>query len=323
LDILSFEFTGIEEVRVDKFLESACEDFSRSYIQKLIKDSLVKINGKVIRKNGFKLKEGDIIELSVPLAKDSGISPTDLNLDIIYEDKDYMIINKPSGLIVHPGAGARDCPTLVHGVMHAADNLSAIGGEKRPGIVHRLDKGTSGIIMVCKNDKAHKYYSEKFKNREMEKVYLAFVFGSISKSGKIESEIGRHPKNRIKMISGGNNARSATTLFSLIEDYRYFSLVEARPKTGRTHQIRVHLSENGNPLLGDEIYTDKNIENNIVSELKGKNNFLLNVIKMADRLMLHSSSLKFIDQKGNMVSYNAPTPEKFEEIMTFLKKHCF
>ena len=231
-----------------------------------------------------------------------------------------MIINKPSGLIVHPGAGVGGRSTLVHGVMHIASNLSGIGGEKRPGIVHRLDKGTSGLIMVCKNDQSHKFYSDKFKNREMEKTYLALVFGTIKKNGKIESKIGRHPKDRVKMISGGNNAKEAITLFTLIEDYKYFSLVEAKPKTGRTHQIRVHLSENGNPLLGDDVYRDKNIENNVFSKLREKNNYLLKIKTLTDRLMLHSSSLKFIDQSGVAVEYKTAFPDKFQEVIEFLKQ---
>jgi len=260
------EFENILEdsLRLDKFLDSVCEDISRSFIKKLIKNSSVKVNGEEIAKPGFQLKLGDKVEIIFPEPKDKGIKSVDLNLEVIHEDSNILIINKPSGLVVHPGAGVGDEPTMVNGIMYIAKDLSGIGGELRPGIVHRLDKETSGLILVCKNDSAHKFYAKKFKDREMKKKYMVLVYNvPEKKKGLIESDIGRSPLNRVMMASSGIASRHAVTNYSVLEELKYFSVIEASPHTGRTHQIRVHLSENNMPVMGDKTYQDKNIINNI------------------------------------------------------------
>jgi 23S rRNA pseudouridine1911/1915/1917 synthase len=317
---LSFEYSDNESVRLDKFLDSKCPDLSRSFIQKLIKDKCVKIHGKEMSKASHKLSDGDVVELTVPDPKSVDIHPVDLNLDIIYEDKNFIIVNKVSGLVVHPGAGVGEEVTLVHGVMHAVKDLSGIGGELRPGIVHRLDKDTSGLIMICKNDTAHKFYAEKFKNREMKKTYVALTFGEPTASeGTIESEIGRHPKNRIKMASGGLQPKAAKTSYKVIEGFNHFSFIEIDLHTGRTHQIRVHFSENRLPILGDPIYGDTNVSNNIWSIISSQKKPYLKIKNLECRLMLHSHRLSFIDQNGEERTFEAPIPDEFERILSVLR----
>ena len=319
MEILNFIYQSDAPTRLDLFLDSVCEDMSRSFIQKLIKNKTVSVNGKVINKSSYKLKENDDIQFEIPPLKELGVEPVDLALEVIYEDENILIINKSSGLIVHPGSGTGNTPTLVHGLLYIAKDLSGIGGEKRPGIVHRLDKGTSGLLLTCKNDKAHIHFSECFKERKIEKHYLTLVYGEPDeKSNTIETEIGRHPSNRIKMISGGLSARNAVTDYKLLKTNKYFSLLDVWPRTGRTHQIRVHLSEHKMPILGDPHYFDKNISNNIWEKISAENNKLLKVKNNLDRIMLHAHRLRFLDQNGKKMSFEAPIPNNFQELIDII-----
>lgn len=324
MQILTLKYEQAKSSRIDQYLASSLSDLSRSYIQKLIKDGQVLINNAIATKPSDKINFNDQITVTIPDTKKDILRAVDLNLSVIYEDKNIIIINKPSGLVVHPGAGTKGQDTLVNGIMYVSKDLSGISGEERPGIVHRLDKETSGLIMVCKNDLAHRFYSDKFKNREMNKTYMALTYNVPHKaSWSINSSIGRHKTNRIKMAGpGGLNPRDALTNFKLIESFKLFSLIEAKPKTGRTHQIRVHLSENNLPILGDPIYENKNTSNEVWKKANAKKELshCLAIQKLITRLMLHAFQLEYEDQDGIARKFEAPLPAEFTKIMEALRK---
>ena len=257
-----------EEGRLDKYLSDKLEDMTRSYLKKLISDDkAVLVNGNPAKPN-YKLKPGDIIVLAVPEPIELEIKAENSPLDIVYEDNDMLVVNKPQGMVVHPAAG-NYTGTLVNALLyHCGDSLSGINGEKRPGIVHRIDKDTSGLLLVAKNDNAHQKLSSQIKEHSLTRAYKALVHGNIKQdSGRIDAPIGRHPSDRKKMTITDKNSREAVTNFRVLERYGRYTFVECILETGRTHQIRVHMSKNGHPIVGDKTYGVKKEEFNLAGQL--------------------------------------------------------
>lgn len=286
-----------KNIRLDKILSRLDDDLSRTMIQKLLEDKKILVNGKV-EKASYKTKVGDILEVEEIEAKEIELKAQDIPLDVIYEDDDIIVINKAKGMVVHPANGNPD-GTLVNAVMNICkDSLSGIGGEIRPGIVHRLDKDTSGLIIVAKNDKAHINLSEQIKNREITKKYVALVRGVIKENhATIDMPIGRSSKDRKKMAVR-KDGKNAVTHFEVIKRYNGYTLLDIKIDTGRTHQIRVHLAEIGYPVVGDEVYSN------------GKNPFGVK------GQMLHAKSLEFKHPiTGKNMKLEAPIPEYFEEVL--------
>ncbi len=244
-------------IRIDSWLAEELEEFSRTYAQKLINSKLVLVNNNPVKAN-YKLKSGDEVSVAIPEKKEFVITPENIDLDIIYEDNSILIINKPKGMVIHPAAGNYS-GTLVNALMnYCGENLSNIGGNIRPGIVHRLDKDTSGILIVAKNNEVHENLSRCLKARCIKRVYIALVKGVIKENtGKINLPIGRHPVNRKKMTVDTKNGREAITHFNVLERFKSATYVELRLETGRTHQIRVHMSYIGHPIIGDKVYGGK------------------------------------------------------------------
>ena len=289
--------------RLDAFLARSGEDLSRSAAQKLIEEGRVKRNGKPGKKND-KLNIGDEISYEIPEPKVVDIAPTKMDLDIVYEDEDVLVINKPKGLVVHPAAGHQD-DTLVNGLLYAmGDDLSGINGELRPGIVHRIDKDTSGLLAVAKNDLAHTMLASQLKDHSMHRVYEAIVCGSFREdSGTVDAPIGRHPSDRKKMCVIARNSRDAVTHWEVVRRYRGYTHIRCKLETGRTHQIRVHMAHIGHPILGDTVYGHKKAE-------LGQ-----------DSQCLHAGTLCFAHPRdGHPVMVFAPLPKYFEEVIAKLEK---
>ncbi len=288
--------------RLDAFL-ARCTELTRSAAQKLIDSGAVLKNGKPAKKND-RLNPGDKIEYEIPEAKPVDILPTEMPLDIVYEDEDVLVINKPKGLVVHPAAGHSD-DTLVNGLLYAlGDDLSGINGQLRPGIVHRIDKDTSGLLAVAKNDLAHTVLASQLKDHSMARTYEAIVCGSFREdSGTVDAPIGRHPTDRKKMCVTARNSKQAVTHWEVVERYRGYTHIRCRLETGRTHQIRVHMAHIGHPILGDTVYGHKNKE-------LGQ-----------DSQCLHAGLLCFRHPRtGLPVLVSAPLPAYFEEVLEKLKK---
>ena len=293
-----------EDIRIDKWLSNKFEGYSRTYIQKLINNNLVTVNEQIVKRD-YKLKIGNKISIIIPEDIKLAITPEKINLNIIYEDNAILVINKPKGMVVHPAYG-NYTGTLVNALMNYCGNdLSDINGVIRPGIVHRLDKDTSGVLVVAKNNKAHKELSEALKNHKVKKVYVALVNGVINEnSGTIDLPIGRHPANRKKMAVNIGNGKEAVTSFKVIERFADATYMELMIKTGRTHQIRVHLSYIGHPVIGDKIYGGKNISRNY--EIAGH--------------ALHAKVLGLIHPiTGNYMEFEADIPEDFNKLLTSLR----
>ena len=296
-------YADIPGERLDAFLARSVPDLSRSAAQKLIEEGCVKRNGKPGKKND-KLNMGDAIEYEIPEPKEVDIVPTEMQLDIVYEDEDVLVINKPKGLVVHPAAGHQD-DTLVNGLLYAmGDDLSGINGELRPGIVHRIDKDTSGLLAVAKNDFAHNMLASQLKDHTMARSYEAIVVGSFREdSGTVDAPIGRHPSDRKKMCVIERNSKPAVTHWEVVERFRGYTHIRCRLETGRTHQIRVHMAHIGHPLLGDTVYGHKKPE-------LGQ-----------DSQCLHAFSLCFRHPRdGRPVMVFAPLPKYFEEVLEKLRK---
>ena len=289
--------------RIDSFIPMVQEDISRSMVQKLIEQKNIKVNGKET-KHSYKLKLNDEIEIFVPEAKEIDLKAQDIPLNVIYEDNDIIVINKPKGMVVHPANGNPD-GTLVNAVMNKCkDSLSGIGGEIRPGIVHRLDKDTSGAIIVAKNDKAHIALSEQLKNHEVKKTYLALVRGIITENeATINMPIARSKKDRKKM-DVDKNGKEAITHFKVLGRYKNkYTLLQINLETGRTHQIRVHLSHIGYPIIGDEVYSNGKNEWNVSGQC------------------LHAWKLEFIHPiTGKKISLEAEIPEYLKNIIKELEE---
>lgn len=250
-----FYFTAkADSGRIDKYLSEQLSDMSRSHIQKLIKDCNVFVNSKSVKAN-YKLSEGDVIEVKIPEPEILDIVPENISLDILYEDDDILVVNKPKGMVVHPAPG-HYTGTLVNAIMyHCKDNLSGINGVMRPGIVHRIDMDTTGSLLVCKNDKSHQYLADLLKEHDITRRYHAIVHGNIKEdTGTVNAPIGRHPTDRKKMSVHSNSGRPAVTHYKVLERFGNYTYIECQLETGRTHQIRVHMSSIGHPILGDMIY---------------------------------------------------------------------
>ena len=266
-----------EGKRLDQFITNEKPDLTRAFIQKLIKDGNVFVNNKKITKNGHKLKTGDELMVMIPSIKEVGIVAENIPLDIVYEDSDVVVVNKPAGMVVHPtDHGAHVSGTLVNALMHHCKDLSGIGGEKRPGIVHRLDKDTSGLIITAKNDTAHNYVSKQIQNRTVTKKYITLLKGHLSpKEGSIEAPLIKSQAGGKKdvQISGNDKAKYALTHYKVSKYAGDYSLVEVQIVTGRTHQIRVHFKAIGHPVCGDEMYGDPKT-NEALQKLGLKRQFL-------------------------------------------------
>ena len=289
--------------RLDAFLARCAEGLTRSAAQKLIEEGCVKRNGKPGKKND-KLNVGDEIDYTIPEPKEVDIAPTEMALNIVYEDEDVLVINKPKGLVVHPAAGHQD-DTLVNGLLFAmGDQLSGINGELRPGIVHRIDKDTSGLLAVAKNDYAHRMLASQLKDHTMARTYECIVCGSFREdSGTVDAPIGRHPSDRKKMCVTERNSKHAVTHWEVVARYRGYTHVRCRLETGRTHQIRVHMAHIGHPILGDTVYGHKKPELGLSSQC------------------LHAGALCFQHPRdGRPVMVFAPLPKYFEDVIAKLEK---
>ena len=289
--------------RLDAFLARSVENLSRSGAQKLLEEGCVLLGGKPGKKND-KLNMGDEICVTIPEPKAVDIQAKEMPLDIVYEDEDVLVINKPKGLVVHPAAGHQD-DTLVNGLMYAmGENLSGINGELRPGIVHRIDKDTSGLLAVAKNDRAHVWLASQLKDHTMARTYDAIVCGNLKEdSGTVDAPIGRHPSDRKKMCVIQRNSKEAVTHWEVVKRYRGYTHVRCNLETGRTHQIRVHMAYIGHPILGDTVYGHKKPE-------LGQ-----------DSQCLHAGTLCFSHPRdGRPVMVFAPLPEYFVQVLEKLKK---
>ena len=296
-------FAHIPGERLDAFLARSVEGLSRSAAQKLIEEGHVMRNGGPAKKND-KLNPGDTVEYTLPEPKEVDIAPTEMALDIVYEDADLLVINKPKGLVVHPAAGHQD-DTLVNGLLYAlGEDLSGINGELRPGIVHRIDKDTSGLLAVAKNDHAHLMLASQLKDHSMHRVSDAIVCGSFREdSGTVDAPIGRHPSDRKKMCVTARNSREAVTHWQVVRRYRGYTHIQCRLETGRTHQIRVHMAHIGHPILGDTVYGHKKPELGLDSQC------------------LHAGQLCFAHPRdGRPVMVFAPLPEYFTRTLEKLER---
>lgn len=302
---LQYEVTEEEDgLRLDQYIAGRCMDLSRSYIQKLIKESRVTINKNIQTKTKTAVQESDIVNVSLPDPKKLEIKPQDIPLDILYEDNDVLVVNKPKGMVVHPAPGHYE-DTLVNAVLyHCRDNLSGINGVLRPGIVHRIDKDTTGALIVCKNDKAHQKIADQLRAHTITRSYRAIVYNNFSEDeGMINAPIGRHPTNRKKRMVTEKNSKEAITHYKVLDHLNHkFNYIECRLETGRTHQIRVHMSHIGHPLLGDEVYGPANSK---FKNLQGQT--------------LHAATLGFIHPTTEeYMEFSAPLPDYFEKLLKTL-----
>ena len=290
--------------RLDVVLSLAVEDSSRSYLQKLIRDGLVTVDGEVCFKKNRILSEGEEEALDLPEPKELEVLPQDIPLDILYEDDDLLVVNKPRGMVVHPAPGNEE-GTLVNALLwHCKGQLSAINGVHRPGIVHRIDKDTSGVLMVAKTDAAHKGLSEQLAEHSITRVYKAIVYNNFTEDeGTVDVPIGRDPSRRTRQSAFGSGERRAVTHYKVLERFGKYTYIEARLETGRTHQIRVHMAYIRHPLVGDEVYG------------RGKNPFGVT------GQMLHAATLGFIHPvTGEYMEFSAEPPAVFLKVLDQLRK---
>ncbi len=319
-----YNFTVSEDQqskRVDQFIVEELPSFSRTKIAKLVKEGALIINGKAVTDNSKKVTSGDEIELLVPEAVATDIKPQKIPLDIVYEDDDLLVINKPIGMVVHPGAGNPD-KTLVNALLHhCKGNLSGINGELRPGIVHRIDKDTSGLLVVAKNDMAHNNLAKQFEEHSIQRAYLAFVWGMMKPiHGRIETFIGRSKYNRQKMSADVASGKDAITNYKTLEIFKGknipdISLIECKLETGRTHQIRVHLAHKKNPILGDQMYGSK------MRKIRDIDPALQHIIEKINFQALHAQSLGFIHPtSGEELFFTTELPQDLLNLKKMLKK---
>ena len=297
-----FEIQEDQQMRLDKYLAEQFPEQTRSYLQKLIKEGSVLVNGKSV-KTGFQLSKGDEVCVSIPEPKELDVEPQKMDLDIVYEDEDVILINKPKGMVVHPAPG-HTTDTLVNGLLyHCKDNLSGINGVARPGIVHRIDRDTTGILIVCKNDMSHNSIAAQLKEHSINRRYRALVHGNLKDdTGTIEGPIGRHPIDRKKMSINEKNGKPAVTHYTVLERFGNYTLIECKLETGRTHQIRVHMTSIGHPLVGDEVYGPAKSP----FKLQGQ--------------CLHAMILGFVHPRtGAYMEFSADLPEYFEDLLRKLR----
>lgn len=295
---------GLEDgdERIDKWISGTLQSLSRSYIQKLIKDNMVFVNGKP-QKAGYRIKVDDEICFQIPEVVSPSIPAEDIPLSILYEDNDILIVDKPKGMVVHPAPGHYS-GTLVNAVMfHCKDHLSGINGVMRPGIVHRIDKDTTGSLIVCKNDISHNSVAAQLKEHSITRKYRAIIYGRLPLSeGCINAPIGRDPKERKKMAVNVPNAKTAITHYKVLKEYKEYSYIECQLETGRTHQIRVHMASIGNPLLGDSVYSSRKSKFNLEGQT------------------LHAMTIGLIHPStGEYLEVSAPLPEYFAHLLDILE----
>lgn len=303
-DLFRFQVTEeYEEERIDKYMSILIDSLSRSFIQKMMKEDKVLVNGKPVKAN-YRLKTEDEICFELPEAVEPDIEPENIPLDILYEDADVLVVNKPKGMVVHPAAGHYS-GTLVNALMyHCKGSLSGINGCLRPGIVHRIDMDTTGSLIVCKNDIAHASIAAQLKEHSIVRRYRAIVWGVIKEEeGCVDVPIGRHPSDRKKMAAGVRNGKEAVTHYRVLERFRSYTYIECRLETGRTHQIRVHMDSIGHPILGDPVYGNRKCP----FQLQGQT--------------LHAMTLGFIHPvTGEYVETTAPLPGYFQHLLDTLPK---
>lgn len=288
--------------RIDKLItDMLSSGYSRSYVQKLINNENVMVNEKPVKSN-YKVSENDIVKIMIPYPEELNIEPENIPLDIVYEDDDVILINKPKGMVVHPSAGHYS-GTLVNALMYHCTNLSGINGVMRPGIVHRIDMNTTGIIVACKNDAAHISLSNQLKEHSITRYYYAICHNCFNEpSGTVDAPIGRHPVDRKKMAINFKNGKEAITHYEVIENLKNYAFIKCKLETGRTHQIRVHMASISHPLLGDDVYCNAKCS----FDLQGQT--------------LHAGVLGFIHPRtGKYVEYEAPLPDYFEKVLKKLK----
>jgi 23S rRNA pseudouridine1911/1915/1917 synthase len=294
--------------RLDRALVSVLADHSRSQVQRLIADGCVRLRGVVATKPNAIVHAGDHVEVEVPAAQPSAVVPEPLDLDILYQDADVAVLNKPAGMVVHPGAGHAS-GTLVNALLHHVEDLSGIGGELRPGIVHRLDRGTSGVMIVAKNDAAHQELSRQFHDREIEKEYIALVWGVVNAGRRIDAAIGRDPANRQKMSARAKHAREAVTRITRAHPLPGLTLCQVAIHTGRTHQIRVHLSAIGHPVVGDALYGG--VHRRVPGDIRA--------VQRLERPFLHAARLVFKHPRdGRRLEFIAPLPGDLTSVLNDL-----
>ena len=301
--VLTFLFDKQTPERLDKFLVGQLQEFSRSRIQGLITDGFVDVNDRLAKKAGQTLESGFSVTVRVPPVAPTDLVAEDIPLDIIFENEDLIVVNKPAGMVVHPAAG-HSSGTLVNAVLGYEPEIEGIGGEERPGVVHRLDKETSGLILLAKNERAHRSLQDQFRLRKVEKTYLALVDGKPpTPSGRVESYIGRDPSHRKRMaIVPESRGREAISEYKTVESFRDHTLLEFHPLTGRTHQIRLHCAFLGCPIVGDEVY--------------GRKKFSVGI----DRHFLHAYRLKItLPGKKEAGLLEAPLPEELERVLASLR----
>lgn len=294
----------MEDERIDKCISNYMENLSRSYIQKIIKDGSVSVNGQVVKAN-YRVKVDDRVRFIIPDSVEPDIPAQDIPLDILYEDADILIVNKPKNMVVHPAPGHYE-GTLVNAVMyHCRGQLSGINGVLRPGIVHRIDKDTTGSIIVCKSDEAHNAIAELLKTHDITRKYRAIVYGNVKDDqGTVDTPIGRHPIDRKKMAVNEKNGKRAVTHYRVLERFEQYTYIECQLETGRTHQIRVHMASIGHPLLGDTVYTGRKAP----FHLEGQ--------------VLHAMTIGFVHPRSNTyMEVEAPLPEYFVKLLRILGKN--
>lgn len=301
-ELLSVDEGGAGQ-RIDAWASGRLPDLTRSYLQKLIEQGLVLVNGKPVRAS-FRVQAGDQVVVNIPPPADLEIRPQDINLSVVYEDQDVIVINKPAGMVVHPAAGNYE-GTLVNALLAHCRDLSSIGGVTRPGIVHRLDKDTSGLLVAAKNDLAHQSLTQQIKERKVNRRYLALVHGTVKEEeGRVEAAVGRHPVERKKMAVVKRGGRPAVTHYRVMERFGQYSLIEARLETGRTHQIRVHMAYLGHPVVGDPIYSPRRPTLGMEGQA------------------LHAFALGFSHPRsGQYLEFQAPLPPRFDELLKMLRSH--
>ena len=302
--ILSFQFKGDGAARLDKFLVSCLPEFSRSRLQALIENGSILVDGIAAHKSGQMIDRGNLIQVNIPPPEPTELVPEAIPLDIIFENEDLMVVNKPAGMVVHPAAG-HTSGTLVHAALAHAPEMEGIGGEKRPGVVHRLDKDTSGLIILAKNDQAHRFLQEQFRQRKTEKTYLALVDGKPpTPAGRIEAPVGRDSVHRRLMtVTGIKKGREAVSEYRTLESFKQHTLLEVHPLTGRTHQIRVHMTFLGCPVAGDTVYGHRNAS----VPLK--------------RQFLHATRLSILlPGEAKRRTFEAPLPDELEEVLERLRE---
>lgn len=303
MEQLEFICEEQQPTRLDKLLTEFLPDYSRSALSQLIADGMVQLNGKQAAKS-VKPKKGDILLVSLPDPVEPDAQPEDIPLNIVYEDNSLLVVNKPKGMVVHPAAGNYN-GTLVNGLLyHCKGSLSGIGGQLRPGIVHRIDKNTSGLLVVAKTDTAHSFLSQQMAEHTVQRTYHAVAYGRFrEQEGFVEGNIGRHPQDRKKMAVVSTGGKYAYTGWKVLEQFQGFAYLQLQLKTGRTHQIRVHMASIGHPLAGDDVYGPKAV----IQKLQGQ--------------CLHAKTLGFVHPESRQwMQFDSPLPEYFEQFLQTLKK---